>query len=343
LLSEVVSMSDQKVALVVNDDHRVADWAPQRFADAGVEFVNHLCADGAELAQVAADADVVWVLGGRRLLTRENLQVLKRCGAIVRVGSGTDNIDVPAATEMGIIVANTPYVLSDGVADHTVALLLNLLRQVTRLERLTRAGVWNARMALPRRHPQGATLGLVGFGRIGQLVAQKLRGFEMHLLVYDPYAPAAALAACNARSCDLPTLLREADYVSLHCPLTPETRHLIGESELRLMPSHALLINMARGAVVDEPALIRALREGWIAGAALDVLEQEPPAADNPLLDMDNVVVTPHAAGYTDAYPESYSEVCVEAILDLLARRWPRSVVNPTVRPRWGDMARREA
>ncbi len=331
-------MSDRKVALVVNDDHRVADWVPQRFADAGVTFVNHPCFDGEELARYAGDADVVWLLGGKHLLTRENLQVLKRCGAIVRVGSGTDNIDVPAATQMGIIVANTPYVLSDGVADHTVALLLNLLRQVSRLERLTRAGTWNARAALPRRHPQGATLGLVGFGRIAQLVAQKVRGFEMHLLVADPYAPAATLAAFGARGCDLPTLLREADYVSLHCPLTPETRHLIGEKELLLMPSHALLVNMARGAVVDEPALIRALREGWIAGAALDVLEQEPPSADNPLFQMDNVVITPHAAGYTDAYPESYSEVCVEAILDLLARRWPRSVVNPTVRPRWGEM-----
>jgi D-3-phosphoglycerate dehydrogenase len=332
-------MQHCQAVLVINEGPPMPAWVHERLAHAGVDFAIHLCRTKADLEQFAADADIVWVNGGARLLTRENLAVLRRCGAIVRVGSGTDNIDVKAATEMGIIVANTPYVLSDAVASHAIALLLSLLRQVARLDRRLRQGTWASGDVLPLRRPEGAHLGLVGFGRIPQRVARKVRGFDMQITAYDPYVPAEVMAGHGvAKSDSLDTLLAQSDIVSLHCPLTEETRHLIGERELRLMQPHAVLINTSRGAVVDEPALIRALREGWIAGAGLDVFEQEPCAPDNPLLSMDNVVVTPHTAGYTDTYPTDFITVCVEAIIDLAQRRWPPSVVNPSVKPRWGAL-----
>ena len=160
----------------------------------------------------------------------------------------------------------------------------------------------------------------------------------MRFLAFDPYARVEVFQSLGVTPAPLDELLKASDFVSLHCPLTRETHHLIGERELRLLQPHALLVNTSRGPVVDEPVLIRALQEKWFAGAAMDVMEQEPPAPDNPLLAMDNVIVTPHIAGYDASYPQAVLEASIEAIIDLSEHRWPYSCVNPQVVPRWTDM-----
>ena len=332
-------MAGFKAVQVVNDGHPMPAWVPERLAEAGIDFSVGICWTKDDLARHAADADLAWVYGGRRLLVGENLDVLERCSAILRTGSGTDNVDVSRATTFGIIVANTPYAITDSVADQAISLLFSLVRQVTRHDRYVHRGQWDFRLALPGRRFQGATLGLVGFGRIAQSVMAKLSGFGMRFLAYDPYVPAEVMASRGATPASLDELLQTADYVSVHCPLTEQTRHLIGERGLRLMQPHAFLVNTSRGPVIDEQALIKALREGWIAGAGLDVLEQEPIDSASPLLAMDNVIVTPHFAGYTDRYPEDDYAASVEAIIDMAGGHLPRSVVNPRVKPRWGALA----
>lgn len=314
-------------------------WIAEQLENADIDFSEISCWNKEDLARHAGDADLVWTTGSRPLLEGENLTPLTKCGAILRSGSGTDEVDVKLATEMGIIVANTPHAVAEPVADHAISLLFSLVRHVTRHDRLIRAGHWDPRLAMPGRTYRGATLGLVGFGRIPQHMVRKLSGFEMNIVAYDPYVAVEVIASQGAKSAALDELLQTADYVSLHCPLTEETHHLMGERELRLMQSQALLVNTARGEVVDEPALIRALREGWIAGAALDVLEQEPPEPDNPLLSMDNVIITAHLGGYSNKGPQEVYEASVEAIIDLAEGRWPHSVVNPKVEPRWGQLS----
>lgn len=334
-------MAHLKVVQVINDGHAMPDWVPNRLQEGGVDLTVAICWSKEELAQHAADADVVWAYGGRGLLKGENLSVLERCGAILRTGSGTDNVDVPLATEMGIVVANTPQAVTDSVSDHAISLLFSLVRQIVRHDRLIRGGEWDYRRGLPLHRYRGATLGLVGFGRVAQLLVRKVGGFGMQFMAYDPYVHAVDMAELGVAAAGLHEMLPKLDYLVILCPLTPETRHMIGEAELRLMQPYAVVVNVARGAVVDEPALIRALQEGRIAGAALDVLEQEPPVAGNALLAMENVILTPHYAGYSDDYLTDNYAASVDALLDFAARRWPYSVVNPQVKPRWGQLAAR--
>ena len=332
-------MSRFRVVHVVNNEVPLPHWAHERLTNAGIALVVFPSSDNGDLESLLGDADLLWDYCGMGAITRHHLETLRRCGAIVKVGSGTDHIDVAAATELGVIVVNTPYVLTSSVADHTISLLFGLVRHVARQDRLIRSGRWSPLLALPLKSFQDATLGLVGFGRIPQAIVLKLSGFQMQFMAFDPYVPADIMNSLGVEQVSLDTLLRHADYVSLHCPLTAETRHLIGEHELRMMKSHAVVVNTARGAIVDEVALIEALKKGWIQGAALDVLEKEPPDSCNPLLELDNVILSPHIGGYSDRFPDDYAEACIEAILDLSQGLWPRSVVNPAVKPRWGDLS----
>jgi D-3-phosphoglycerate dehydrogenase len=268
-----------------------------------------------------------------------NLAALPRCQAILRTGSGTDNVPVEEATRRQIVVANTPAAMSDGVSDHLIALLFAVTRRVAERDRAVRLGRWGQGPVEPLNSVQGRTLGLVGFGHVARDIVRKLSGFAMRVLVHDPYVGAETLAAHRVRAAGLYNLLAESDYVSLHCPLTAETRHLIGERELRLMKPTAVLLNTSRGPVIDEAALVRALREGWIAAAGLDVLEKEPPALDNPLLGLDNVVLTPHVAGYSFNGVEMRWRLSVETVLALGRGQPPRSWVNGEPR---SSIARRD-
>jgi D-3-phosphoglycerate dehydrogenase len=328
-------MSSFKVALVGLDGQTVPAWVTARMTQDGICLVSWECVTDEDLAHWAGDADVVWLFGGSRVVTDRNLDLLARCGAILRTGSGTDNVPVEAATQRGIVVAHTPDVAADAVSDHTIGLLFAALRQIAVQDRAVRAGVWDRYRAWPHWHLRGGTLGLVGFGRIAQLLVHKLSGFEMTFLAYDPLGSAEALAKHQVRGAALDELLAASDVVSLHCPLTPDTRHLIDKRALRRMKPTAVLINTARGLVLDEHALVRALSEGWIAAAGLDVLEKEPPDPSNPLLRLDNVVLTPHIAGYSDVYLESSWRSSVDAVVALANGRWPRAFVNRPEKPRW--------
>ncbi len=322
-----------KVALVDLDGHPVPEWVRPALEREGIDLVARDCRTREELADCAGEADAVWLFGGSRVL-QGNLDAIPRCRAILRTGSGTDNVPVEEATRRGVVVANTPAAMSDGVSDHLIALLFAVVRRVAELDRAVRAGGWGRVPVQPLNRVQGRTLGLVGFGHAARQVARKLRGFEMRVLAHDPFVSPGAMAALGAAPSGLGELLAESDYVSLHCPLTPATRHLIGERELRLMKPTAVLLNTARGPVVDEPALVRALREGWIAAAGLDVLEQEPPAADHPLLGLSNVVLTPHVAGYAFEGIAARWRASVEAVLALARGEPPPSWVNrPAAEP----------
>jgi D-3-phosphoglycerate dehydrogenase len=240
-------------------------------------------------------------------------------------------VPVEEATRRQLLVANTPAAISDGASDHMIALLFAVTRRVAELDRAVRLGRWGQVPTLPLNGVRGRTLGLVGFGHIAREVVRKLSGFEMRVLAHDPYVAAETMAAHGVTPADLEELLQQSDYVSLHCPLTPQTRHLIGERQLRRMKPTAILLNTCRGPVIDEAALEWALHEGWIAAAGLDVLESEPPAASHPLLKMDNVVLTPHVAGYAVDGLEVRWRLSVETVLALARGEAPRSCVN---RPR---------
>ncbi|MCY4413231.1 MAG: C-terminal binding protein [Caldilineaceae bacterium] len=328
-------MTRFKVAMVHMDPEVLPAWVPNTMADHDIEFVFQECETRAQLAACAGDADVVWIFGGSHIVTAESLADIPQCGALIRTGSGTDNIPIDAATARGIIVANTPEAFNDGVSDHTIGLLLAVVRQIGLQDRKVRAGIWDRYAGFPGWHLQGQTLGLIGFGHIARLVTRKLSGYEMAVLAHDPFVGADVMAEHGVQAASMEQVLSGSDFVSLHCPLLDETHNLIGERELRMMKPRAILINTSRGPVVDEAALLRALTEGWIAAAGLDVLELEPPDADNPLFGLENVVITPHIAGYSDESLDNSWRLSVETVLDLAQGRWPRSYVNPNVEPRW--------
>jgi D-3-phosphoglycerate dehydrogenase / 2-oxoglutarate reductase len=318
----------------------VPQWVSEELAAENVTFVAWPCHTVEQLEQHASDADMVW-LWGSPIVTAEALDVIPRCGAILRSGSGTDNVPVAAATQRRILVINTPSAVAQEVSVHAIALLLAIVRQIVPQDRAMRSGIWDHRREKNRWHLRGCTIGLIGFGHIAQLVARKITAFGVHVLVYDPWVPDSRVRAFGAERVELPALLARSDFISVHCPLTQDTRHLLGENEIRLMNPHAIVINTSRGPVIDEAALICALREGRIGGAGLDVFESEPLAADSPLLRMENVVTTPHIAGYSDKFPECFWRYATESIIAVANGYWPRSVVNPEVEAHW-SLQRRE-
>jgi phosphoglycerate dehydrogenase-like enzyme len=248
-----------------------------------------------------------------------------RLKVISRWGVGYDSIDIAEATRQGIVVAYTPGMLNETVADWTWALLLGIARRVPHGHLSVANGEWANHWG---HDVHGKTLGLIGCGRIGQAVAKRAAGFDMRVLGCDPF-PAKDLP--NVEFVSLDDLLGRADFVSLHAALTPENRGLIGEAQLRRMKPAAYLINTARGPLIDETALARALREGWIAGAALDVFGVEPLPADNPLRGAPNLVLTPHQASFARETGERVSLAAAQAIVDSLQGRKARWVVDPAV------------
>ncbi len=242
---------------------------------------------------------------------------------LARVGVGVDSIDLDAATEAGVSVTNTPGINTSTVADHTLALMLASIRRIVENDRLLRAGGWERGGGLTGTELTGSTVGIIGLGSIGAAVARRLAGFDVTVLGYD----VAETELAGARRVELDELLRDSDVVTLHVPLGNRTRHLIGVRELALMRPGAILVNVSRGGVVDEQALLAALLAGSIAGAALDVFAREPPVR-SPLLDLPQVVVTPHIGGISVAAQQAALEMAVRSVLDVLADRRPSGLVN---------------
>jgi len=250
-----------------------------------------------------------------------------RLKIISRWGVGYDSIDVPAATKLGIVVAYTPGLLDEAVADLTWALLLGSARRVAEAHHLMRTGEWRL---LWGHDVGGRTLGILGCGRIGLAVAQRASGFNMRVIAYD-VAPSEAAKKLGVQFVSLDELFRESDYLTLHAAATPENRGIINETRLRQMKRSAYLVNAARGSLVDEPALVRALNEGWIAGAALDVYCTEPLPADHPLRSTPRLVLTPHQASFARATGERVSLTAAQAIVDLKNGKRPKLTLNPEV------------
>lgn len=284
-----------------------------------------------ELASLLGEFDGV-VAGVDRVGRKALAAGAPRLRVVARNGIGVDNVDVQAATELGVVVTNAPSVNADSVADFTFALLLALVRRVCEADRAVRAGGWPRLVGLELR---GKCLGLVGFGRIGQRVAQRATGFGLRVVAYDPQPDRAAAEALGVELVDFHTVLEESDFLSLHLPLLPETRHLVGEPELRRMKATSFLVNTARGGVVDEAALARALHEGWIAGAACDVFEREPPEG-SPLLSAPNLLLSPHMASHTREAIARASRVAAENVLAVLRGQRPPDAVNPEALDRRG-------
>jgi D-3-phosphoglycerate dehydrogenase len=256
----------------------------------------------AEDTLVAAVGDVEGIIiRANGKVSRRILEAAPRLKVVARHGVGVEAIDRQAAAERGITVVNTPFANDESVAEHCAGMMILLAKRILEADRAARSGDWDARYRLIGVELFGKTLGLVGFGKIGRRVAAIAHaGFAMPILYHDILAYPEAEAALQARRASLEEVLASADFVSVHTPLLPDTRGLINEAALRRMKPTAYLINTSRGAVVDQPALIRALREGWIAGAGLDVYDPEPLPADSPLLTMENVVLSPHMAAHTD-------------------------------------------
>ena len=303
---------------------------------AEVELVPARCTTEDELIAVAKDADAI--MGGGSIFTRRVMESLPRCKVIVSYSVGFDEIDVDAATENGIIVVNnrsTKWCVEE-VSNHTIALLLICAKKLSLLNDLTRQGRWteSRRVLPPMGSIYGQTLGLVGCGDIGRMMAKKAQCFGLKTLGYDPYADRSLVSKCGITLVSLPELLKTSDFVSIHTPLNKETRHMIGEEQFKQMKPTAYFINTARGKVVDETALIKALREQWIAGAGLDVFEKEPLSPDNPLLKMENVVIIPHTASYSEAAMALQPVNPAQEVARVLSGRWPKNVVNKTVKPK---------
>jgi len=320
-------MLNKKIKVVITDcNHPSIEIERKMLSEINAELILSNCNTEEDIIKVAKDAD--GIINQRVPITRRVITLLNKCKVIVRYGVGVDNIDVKAATECGIIVSNVPDYCVDEVSTHAIALILNCARGISLLDRKIREEEWGFTLAKPLFRTQGKTLGIYGLGRIGSAVAKKSMGFGLKIIAYDPYV---SKVNNRIKMVDFPQLLSESDFISINASLTDETWHAFKENELKAMKKTAYLINTARGSIVDERVLYKALREGWIAGAAVDVMEKEPPDWDNPLLKLDNVVFTPHSAFYSE---ESYIELktkVAEAVISVLSGRLPKSIMNPEV------------
>ena len=303
-----------KTVLITGDENAVPAEYLNRIRAAGIELACRKCKSPEEVEAFSQDAELVWMFGPNPGLTGDVLKRLPKCKGIFRSGSGLDALPCAAAKELGIEVMNTPESIAESVAEHAVCLLFSLIRRIPHYDRTVRAGNWEEPNGM-NWHISGRTLGLVGYGRIARAVEQMVSGFRMKVIHYDPML---------TDSMNLDELLKASDYVSLHCPLTDETRGLIDARRLALMKPNALLVNTSRGPVVDEAALIQVLKDGKIGGAALDVLCEEPPAKDHPLFGLDNVILTPHIAAFSADFEKNFWSCSAARIIDA-GRRWQKS------------------
>jgi len=302
----------------------------------GAEIVEVPAGGEDEFVTAARDADALYAKG--RPITKRIIDGLARCRVIALGSVGVDSVDVAAATARGIPVTNVPDTFIEEVADHAMLLILATFRRLVVEDRLVREGRWREGRPLLSRLPRlmGQTLGFVAFGHVARAVAVRAQPFGLRLLAYDPFVEELVMSRYGVEPVGLTELLQRSDIVSMHAPSTPEAHHLLREEHFRLMKPTALFVNTGRGSTVDEAALVKALQEGWIAGAGLDVLEEEPPAPSNPLLRMDQVILTPHAASASARFDPVRRRRVGAEIAAVLGGRWPRSCVNPSVLERSG-------
>jgi len=313
--------------VVITDcDHGSIDEEKEEFGRIGAEMILAQVQQEKDLIQACKEAD--GLVNQYALLTRKVFENLPKCKVVSRYGVGVDSVDLKAATDLGIIVANVPDYCMDEVADQTVSMILTLIRKTNFFDQRVKSGQWDFRQGRPIYRVRGKTLGLIGCGKIGLEVAKRISSFGVKVIAFDPYLEKLSQ---GIELKDFDSVIKESDLISIHCPLNDSTRHLIGEQVFKKMEKRPLLINTSRGPIVDEKALIQALKEGLISGAGLDVLEKEPPDPLNPLLKMENVILTPHVSFYSVESISDLKRSTAKNVVDVLTGRWPRSVVNREV------------
>lgn len=284
------------------------------------------CTTATEVLSQASEADMI--ITTKADFSKPVIEGLNRCRFIIRCGIGMDNFDIPAATAKGILIANLPGWYVEDLANHIMAFILDSSRKITQIDRLVRNGAYSLDKIKPVRQLKDRVLGFVGFGKNARAMLPKLKAFNFRILAYDPYA--SDLSA-DVEGVDLEALLSRSDFVVVSCPLTEETRGIIGDDEFKLMKPEAYLINSARGAIVDEDALIRALRQKEIAGVATDVLANEPVTSREPLLEFDNVLITPHISWYSEEAIEEARIQAAENVVRFIKGDLPSHPLNPEV------------
>jgi D-3-phosphoglycerate dehydrogenase / 2-oxoglutarate reductase len=327
-------MSADRKSKVVVADYDFGDVAIEHaiVTGAGFELIAAQCKSEDDVIAVAANADAV--LTQYAEIGKRAIQSFTRCKVIARYGIGVDIVDVDAATTKNIVVTNVPndWCMNE-VADHAVALLLALVRKLPTYNRATRAGEWHWQTGRPIQKLQEGTLGLFSFGAIAKEIARRMRGFGVRIVAYDPFVDKHEAASEGVSLVSFEELLAQSDYMMIQAPLTEETRGRFGETELRRMKRGAILVNTARGPIVKDADLYRVLKDGWLTGAGLDDLEEEPAKrvgwkANNPLFSLENVIVTPHAAYYSEQSIQIVRRFASEEVVRVLRGEAPLSSVN---------------
>lgn len=334
-------MTQNRKSTVVIADYDFDDVEIERsiIEGAGFELVAAHCKTESDVIAVARDADAV--IAQYAHVGAGAIDAFTRCRVIARYGTGVDIVDVDSATRRDIQVTNVPNDWCENeVADHAMALTLAMARKLRAYDNATRAGIWRWQTGAPLHRLHGSTLGLLSFGAIARAIATRAAAFGMSIIAHDPYMPDAQIAADGVAPVSLDALIEQSDYLVIQAPLTARTEGLIGWEQLRRMKPGAVLINTARGPIVDDEALYRALSEGWIAGAGVDDLAEEPAKHRdwkpvNPLFGLDNVIITPHAAYYSEEAMRTVREFAAGEVVRVLSGQPPRSPVN-TVKPAGG-------
>lgn len=316
---------------VVICDYEFPNVDPERKALSSVpnlEFVPAQCKSEEELIELTKDAD--GVLNQWNHLTKNVIEKMEKCKVIATYGIGTDKIDVEAASKKGIYVCNVPSYGTNEVANHAFSMILACSRQLVQYDKLIREGKFGyPTLGKKLYRLEGMTVGVVGFGKIPRNLSRKLMdAFNMKILAYDPFITEEFAKECGATKVDLETIMKESDFISVHVPLTKETKYMIDEKMLRLMKPTAYLVNCGRGAIVKEDDLVKVLKDNVIAGAAIDVFEVEPILPDDPLLQFDNVIVTPHSAYYTEESLYALQYGAADEVARVLKGEEPISAVN---------------
>ena len=294
---------------------------------AGAEFRAYHCTNKRELLQVCGGASVL-INEYLKPIDLEVLDAMHGCQGIVRTGIGVDTIDIPAASDRGILVVNIPAYCLDEVSDHTLTLALALIRKLKQFDESVHNGAWDFKVGRPIERIRGQTLGVIGYGKVSRRLRPKAEAIGFRFVATDPYIDPYIAKADGVELLSLEELLAMADVVSVHCPLNKETTGLLGESDFRKMKPTAVLLNTARGPIVQFNAVVRALLEGWIAGAGLDVQESEPLPSDSPLIKMNNVILTPHVAWYSEGSQKELLSSVGEETIRIIKGERPLSVVN---------------
>ncbi len=292
-----------------------------------VEFIHAQCKTEEDVIEVAKGVDAI--INQYAPISRNVIEKLSNCKVVARYGVGVNTIDIDAAAEKNITVCNVTDYCLDEVSDHAMTLILSLARKVTLFNNQVKEGDWDFKAGSPIFRLRGRVLGLLSFGNIAKKVAVKGQAFGLKVIAYDPFIPTEVAKEYNVELVELDDLLRRSDFVSIHTPLTNDTHHIIGAEQLKLMKEEAFIVNTSRGALIDEKALIQALHNNEIAGAGLDVLEVEPIPVDNPLLEMDQVLINPHAAWHSVEAQEELKTKTAQNVADVLTGVEPKYIVYP--------------